>query len=310
MQLDKKKAKTLVFIIIVTYNGEKWIEKCLNSVNSNYRIIVIDNNSTDSTKEIIKRKFQYVQLLELDENIGFGKANNIGIKGALDKAADYVFLLNQDAWVEPSTIELLIKCQIEHHEYGIVSPMHLSGAGDELDKNFASYMNSSITPGLLSDLYRNRIKSIYTTSYVNAAAWLISKECLEMVGGFDPVFPHYGEDDDYLKRVSYFGLKVGIVPEAKIFHDRIYKSPSNLKLDLNRRFIIDVLKVKNIQTSFIGNFIYYSKYKFDEISSKLMYRQFLEVKIIFQAYIKLIWLLPKLYKSYKISKNQSKAFIQ
>lgn len=85
-------------------------------------------------------------------------------------------------------------------------------------------------PFLVEDLYNGYIETIYEVSFVMAAHWLITRRCLETVGGFSPSFPHYGEDDNYLQRVNFWGLKVGIVPEAKAVHDR---ADSNWSVEKN-----------------------------------------------------------------------------
>ena len=209
-------------VIIITYNGIGWIEKCLLSVLSSsvpLKIIVIDNNSTDGTQEKV-RKFQSVQFIQCEKNIGFGKANNIGIKHAYDAGADYVFLLNQDCFVETNTIEVLLKLHQMQSGYGIISPMHLNGSGDGLDINFSNCLCPKDCPNLLSDLYLDKSKDIYELKFVNAAAWLMSKQCIEEVGGFNPIFFHYGEDDNYVHRLTYHGFKIGITPHSRIHHDR------------------------------------------------------------------------------------------
>ena len=61
---------------------------------------------------------------------------------------------------------------------------------------------------------------VYEIKFVNAAAWLISRNCIETVGGFNPLFFLYGEDNDYLTRVKYHKFKVGVYPDANIYHDR------------------------------------------------------------------------------------------
>lgn len=222
----KEKGKHLMHIysIVVTYNGSKWLDKCLGSlINSTISttILVIDNKSTDGTPEKIRLKFPSVEIIETGQNLGFGKANNIGLTRALSEKADYVFLLNQDAWVEADTIEKLISAQSS--EYAILSPVHLNGAGDALDSNFAYYLSNSLTPSIISDIYLNRVKDIYGIQYVNAAAWLLNMQCIEIVGGFDPGFFMYGEDDNYIRRVKYYGLKIGVCPAAKIYHDRQFR---------------------------------------------------------------------------------------
>lgn len=214
----------LVFAIIVTYNGSKWVEKCFGSlINSSIpvNIIAIDNASTDGTPEYIRKHFPEVNLIENKENLGFGQANNIGIRKAYDAGADYVFLLNQDAWVEKDTIEKLVEVAEKNPEFGIVSPVHLNGKGDALDFRFSKYIGPDFCPGFYSDLFLGKIKDqLYGTSFVNAAAWLISKKCIQIVGGFNPLFFVYGEDDNYLQRVKYHGFNIGVYPFARIFHDR------------------------------------------------------------------------------------------
>lgn len=209
-----------IFIIIVAYNGLKWLKKCLNSAYP-YTIIVVDNNSTDSTINYIGENFPEVILLTQKTNLGFGQANNLGIALALKEGANYVFLLNQDAYLEPGSIEKLIEVQQNNPEFGILSPLHLNGKGNRLDRNFSYYLNYQANPDFYSDyIFQRRKKQVYNVPFVNAAGWLISKKCLEFVGGFDPIFFHYGEDDNYCQRVIYHGFKIGVVPDATLNHDR------------------------------------------------------------------------------------------
>ena len=215
--------------IIVTYNAlrNNWLQKCLDSLtNSSYEtdIILVDNASTDGTTKIVKEHYPNTILIESKENLGFAKANNIGIKKAIENDTDYFFLLNQDAWVEPNTIEKLIKSFEKNNEYGIISPIHLNGSGDLLDFAFLNYISNPEDEGrsLYTDLLKNNnLKDIYSVNFINAAAWLLSKECIEKVGFFDDVlFNHYNEDLNYTQRVHFHKMKIGIVPNTFIYHDR------------------------------------------------------------------------------------------
>lgn len=209
-----------IFIIIVTYNGKKWIQKCLKTTKP-IPVIVVDNNSQDGTVELIKSKFPEVVLLEQNGNLGFGQANNIGITYALKQSADYVFLLNQDAYLELGSLKSLIDVQKRNSHYGILSPLHHNGKGDRLDENFSNYMCFNANPNFYSDFVLNKKKKeIYEVPFVNAAGWLISRSCLETVGGFDPIFFHYGEDDNYCQRLKFHGFKIGVVPQVHLKHDR------------------------------------------------------------------------------------------
>lgn len=208
-----------LFVIIVTYKGHQWYERCFTSLrNSEYPLqtIVIDNASNDGTVEYIREHFPEIDLIESKENLGFGRANNIGMRYALDHGCDYVFLLNQDAWVEPSTMSELVRIADKYPEYGIISPMHM--AKDMIHLNISLDDNNN-NYELLSDLYCGIKKEIYPIRYVNAAAWLMSRSTLELIGGFTPLFIHYGEDDDYLNRMNYHHKKIGICPYVHIVHD-------------------------------------------------------------------------------------------
>lgn len=217
-----------LFVIIVTYKGHQWYERCFTSLrNSEYPVqtIVIDNASNDGTVEYIREHFSEIHLIESKENLGFGRANNIGMRYALDHGCDYVFLLNQDAWVELDTLTELVRVAEKYTEYGVLSPMHMNKEKDHL--------NMSLDDGkgnyeLLSDVYCHSIRDVYATSSVNAAAWLLPRKTLEIIGGFCPLFFYCGEDDDYMNRLKYHKLPMGVCPKARIVHD------TKIKLDQSK----------------------------------------------------------------------------
>jgi GT2 family glycosyltransferase len=220
-----------IYTIVVTFNGEKWIKKCIesieNSVNFNTNIenhiLVVDNGSNDKTIQILK-EFSNVQLIKTGANLGFGKANNIGIKMAFDGGADYVFLLNQDAYLFPDTISKLVVLHQQNLHFDLISPIHLNGAGKSLDILFSSFIEPKFCPDFYSDCYLNKLEDrIYEAHFVNAAAWLLTRNCIETIGGFSPVFYHYGEDNNYCDRMRYHGLKLGIYPFSRVCHDKEYR---------------------------------------------------------------------------------------
>lgn len=220
-----------LFVIIVTYKGHQWYERCFTSLrNSAYPVqtIVIDNASNDGTVEYIREHFPEIHLIESTENLGFGRANNIGMRYALDHGCDYLFLLNQDAWIEPDSISELVKIHELYPEYGVLSPMHVTadkkGLYIEIEDGKTDHANS-----LLSDCYFQSLKDIYTFKYINAAAWLMTRKTLETIGGFDPIFFLYGEDDNYLQRMEYHGVKLGLVPKTQIIHDHQESENSKTK---------------------------------------------------------------------------------
>ena len=227
--MQKKNTTPSIAVIIVTYNGLKWVDYCFGSLEKStlpLNVIVVDNGSDDGTVEAIQKNYSGVYLIQSSENLGFGKGNNLGIEIALRNGSEYVFLLNQDAKIEPDTVLKLVQKQQAHPDFGIISPIHLNGDGSGLDFKFSKFhMAPHKCEGLLSDLVlKKRTDKLYKATTLNAAAWLISKECLKKVGGFHPAFYHYGEDDNYLHRVKHRNLKIGIYPEAVIYHDRENRS--------------------------------------------------------------------------------------
>lgn len=216
--------KPKVMIVVVSYNGLRWINTCLKSC-VNYPTIVVDNASSDETVSFIEANYPNVILLKQSVNFGFGQANNIGIRYALDRGAEHVFLLNQDAYLVDDVLDKLIDFQKKNSSYGILSPIHITGDKKKLDRNFANFMLKEDSGQFYSDfVLGNILASVYDVPFVNAAAWLISKKCLETVGGFDPLFFHYGEDNNYCQRVLFHDFKIGVVPNSFIIHDRIERA--------------------------------------------------------------------------------------
>jgi GT2 family glycosyltransferase len=214
-----------VCAVVVTHNGAKWITDCLHSLEQclhPVQVILVDNASTDDTLKRVA-DFHNVICLPQPENLGFGSANNVGIQKALQDDAEYVFLLNQDARVAPETIGKLVRCAQKKEQYGALSPLHLDDDGSELDYQFSRHIaratNTSFTR-FLTDLYFGRAADVYPVSFVNAAAWLLPRASLEKVGGFDPLFFMYGEDDDWCQRAVFHEYEIGVVPSAVIYHAR------------------------------------------------------------------------------------------
>jgi GT2 family glycosyltransferase len=214
-----------VFAIIVTYNGMDWIQKCIDSLLLSLNpsaIVVVDNFSTDHTVSFIQVNYPCIRLICLGRNLGFGQANNIGIELAREHGAQYYFLLNQDAWVERDTIGKLINLMKENRKVGVLSPLHLNGSGTDLDLYFKKYLQQSSLGSFLKNtlVCKEPGKGLIRTRFVNAAAWMISVECLDKTGGFDPVFFHYGEDENYAQRVWKHGYEMAIHCDSRIYHDR------------------------------------------------------------------------------------------
>lgn len=213
-----------IFVIIVTYKGHLWYDRCFTSLRDSdtpLQIVVIDNASNDGTVEYIREHFSDIHLIDSKENLGFGRANNLGMRYALDNGADYVFLLNQDAWIEPNTMGELVRISEKYPEYGILGPVQVNKERTKVLNGVIQFLVNpdNVNHKLFSDLLFGNMEEVYPVAEINAAAWLLPRKTLEIVGGFDPIFLHYGEDWNYLSRVLYHNMKVGLVPHLQVVHD-------------------------------------------------------------------------------------------
>lgn len=215
-----------VATIIVTYNGSQWIKRCLEHLiqsSEPSHIIIVDNNSTDDTIDIIKPFLENIELILSPSNLGFGRANNLGIQRAIALGFTHIFLLNQDAYVQKDCISKLLSTAIISPQYGIVSPIQLDGTGLNFDPVFYKQVAKDYAPDkatLLNELTKKNAAEPIEVRFVGAAAWFITSELIKKVGLFHPVFYHYGEDNNFAARAQYFGFKIGIQVTAAMIHDR------------------------------------------------------------------------------------------
>ena len=306
-----------IYAIVVTYNGLKWIDKCFGSLTNSsipLKILVIDNGSTDDTPNIIREKYPEVEIIEAGKNLGFGAANNIGMRYAIEKGADYVFLLNQDAWIEKNTIEELLKIHKNDEFLGIISPMQLTGSGAKLDANFfhATIWGEEDSWNIWGDLYLKKMKSMYYLKFIMAASWLLPIECVKKVGLFNPLFIHYGEDDNYCQRVIYHGMKIAIVPDAIIYHDREKRKDSDIKTNLfsnkaKHYEYVDFLKhIANINNPFYKKYYNQSLKKDMEVILKCLFVfNFKLLSIRFNSLVLKMKSMKQIEKNRKKQKSQS-----
>lgn len=220
-----------VYCIIITYNAMKWVDLCFTSLRKSavpVFPVVVDNCSKDGTVSYIIEHYPEVHLITNNKNRGFGQANNQGIEWAYSQGATHFFLLNQDAWVQPDTIGKLVDVQ-DRYRIALVSPIHLNGTGEKMDYNFFSkIVLSERNLDYVSDLEVGKQKKYYPVFKINAAAWMLSRDTIETIGGFDPIYFHYGEDGNYCQRIKYQKKQVVFVPTAYMHHDR--KLQGNMKV--------------------------------------------------------------------------------
>ncbi len=209
-----------IYTIIVTYNALPWIDRCLQSLRESSVSsipIVIDNASKDCTVQHIREHYAETILFPQTHNLGFGQANNIGFRYAIEHNADYVLLLNQDASIHPQALHYLLA---QSDGESLLSPIHLNGDGTRIDHNFKMHTICPANNTLIDDWCVGDLKLAYRVGEVCAACWLLPTSILQKVGGFNPLFFHYGEDNNYYQRLVYHKVNTLLIPQAYMYHDR------------------------------------------------------------------------------------------
>ncbi|MBW6484407.1 MAG: glycosyltransferase family 2 protein [Vicingaceae bacterium] len=238
-------------IIIVNYNVRFFLEQCLTSVfkaieTIDAEIFVVDNNSSDNSMEMVKKKFPSVKCILNKNNVGFSKANNQAIAQA---KGEYVLLLNPDTVVEEDTFQKCITFSDAHPKLGGLGVKMVDGNGVFLPESKRGLPTPSVSFykifGFSALFPTSKRFSNYHLGYLNkdeineidvlsgAFMWM-RKSVLETTGYLDEAFFMYGEDIDLSYRIQLAGYKNYYFPETKIIH---YKGESTKKGSINYVFV-------------------------------------------------------------------------
>jgi hypothetical protein len=222
-------------IVIVNYNTEKFLQKCIGSVYAEttripFDVLVVDNNSMDASTSIVRQDFPIVNLIENTENGGFAKANNQAIAKCDGK---YILLLNPDTLILNNAIEKTIDFMEENPTIGICGCKVLNEDGTLQLACRRSIPTPSVAFFRLVGLSRLFPKSKFMARYnltyldpdkthevdaVSGAFLMIRKKIVETIGGLDEMFFMYGEELDWCLRTKKAGWKVMYYPKAEIIH--------------------------------------------------------------------------------------------
>jgi len=302
-----------VTTIVATFNAESWILPCIQSVQESSlksAVIVVDNNSQDATRKLLMETFPSVELISNNSNVGFGRANNIGIEQAIKKKAEYIFLLNQDARIHFEMLGRLVQVADQMKDVGILSPIHLNYSGNAVDKAFQKYTQQYV-PEFFSGAVCNQLKNMYLTQFVPAALWLVRVAALRDVGGFDPLFFMYGEDDDLAARMINRGWKIGIVPRSVGFHDHGERNPKKVS---ERRIVgshltRNIIQLKDPSRSFPRNWLRLSQNTFAKFAQHIINRQIAQARLLLMAWMRTITLTPQIHNSRERCINEGAPYL-
>jgi len=213
-----------VAVIILTWNRVEDIVTCLESFSRldypNYEVVVVDNASSDDTVPTVRKDFPWATLIVNDDNLGYVGGNNVGIRYALERRFDYVFILNSDTKITPNVLSELVGVMQADPRIAITGAKNL--CFDTPAFTWGKYGVLNWGPMLCRTHGRFRLD--YPEGPPKDVDWVIgngcmmSREALERVGIFDEAFFQVNEDVDWCVRARKLGYRVVYVDSAAIYH--------------------------------------------------------------------------------------------
>ena len=215
----------LVYIILVNYNGYKDTIECVNSLKKisykNYKIVVVDNASSDNSVEILMEELSNCMIIESKKNIGFAGGNNLGIKYALNHNADYIMLLNNDTIVESQFLNDMINSFNVNNKIGIVGCKIMYYP----EKNIIWYGGGYIdwfkfigTHYGMGQVDKGQYDNEKEIDFMTGCCMLIKREVFRKVGLLSEDYFMYFEDVDFCVKVKNAGFVIWYNSEAVIYH--------------------------------------------------------------------------------------------
>ncbi|NVK50401.1 MAG: glycosyltransferase family 2 protein [Cyclobacteriaceae bacterium] len=215
-----------VAIILVNWNGIVFTRTCLQSLQSldyaDFSVLVVDNGSTNPEGAQLKNEFPWIHLIETGKNLGFAGGNNVGIRKALEMGFNYILLLNNDTEVEADFLGKMMFHFSENPKLAVLQPLicflhekdKIWSAGGKWQK----LLGRAVTLGDRQYL-RNFNPKREQLDWATGCAILLKREAIEEAGLMNEQYFVYFEDVEWSLRIRKKGFEIGLVPEAKIYHE-------------------------------------------------------------------------------------------
>jgi hypothetical protein len=221
----------LVDIIVVNFNTQNLLEECLYSIKTStglsddYRVFVIDNGSTDSSKSIIKKN-RWVTGIFNRKNLGYGAACNQGI---LAGRGQYIFLMNSDIKATSNWLAPMVKTLASSFKIAVVGPKLINHQGFIVGAGVVGTNAHPVIRGWGEPNHENTYNQSMECLSVGGACMGIKRGLLSTLGLFDEHYFHYFEETDYCYNARFHGYKIIYCPESMVIH-RVFGSCKNFKL--------------------------------------------------------------------------------
>ena len=203
--------------VVLSYNGRVDTLAAVESLQG-IETVVVDNGSTDASAEAVAERHPEVELIRAGVNLGFAGGNNVGIRRALDRGAEWVLLLNNDASVEPGLVEALSAAAAARPDAGVLACKVLFAGSDRLwyaGADFNAFLGRSRHEGFGEPDRPDRLRD---TTRATGAAMAVSRAAIETAGLLDEELFLYAEDLEWSLRIREAGFAVVYVPDARVRH--------------------------------------------------------------------------------------------
>jgi GT2 family glycosyltransferase len=218
--------KAFVSTIILNWNG--WqdtiecVESCRKLSYENFRILIVDNGSSDNSGTILRKRFPDLEVLQTGANLGFAGGNNVGIRHAFQQGADYVWLLNNDTVIDAEALSALVRAADGDESIGMAgskivyhdNPRLLWYAGAVLDPEKPHRLHHRG----LNEEDRGQYDTGCPTGYITGCSLLARREMVASVGLLDEDLFLYFEDADWSARAAARGWKLVYCPQSLVYH--------------------------------------------------------------------------------------------
>jgi len=243
-----------VAVIIVNWNGKKYLEICLESLKmqtfKDFETIIVDNGSIDDSLAFLENNYPEVKIIKLEKNSGFSFANNVGIKKAFENSEiKYIIALNNDTKLEANFIQKIIECAKNNPGFGSIQPKVLNFDGTKIDcTGILIYPEMSAQNRGYDEMDRGQYEKEEEIFGSSACAVVYSKEALEKIklpenNYFDEDYFAYYEDVDLAWRLRLAGFEACYCPKARVLH---VHSATGIKFSPFKKFYLHRNQYYNI----------------------------------------------------------------
>ena len=243
----------LVYIIVLCCNSKAWLYKCISSLlktnYNNFKILLVDNASTDGSVEEISVLFSDVIIIKNKQNYGWCEGNNIGIRYALEHDADMVFLSNADMeYHRPDWLVGLVETYKQNTKYVILGPLQYEYGNENVLNEWSKYILENGNRNvhyMWSDLLNSNgrfykesdlLTPFLEVYFVQGAAMLIHKNAFKNIGLFDPLYYIFFDEVDFSRRNLRIGNRIAIVPSSQVKHFGSGDNNSSRKMKKKKKY--------------------------------------------------------------------------